>query len=72
MATSEGLPKSPMGTFSPLRSNLEDMITSCGALDKHIAMMNEDKECYGLLTEDSYCYDAPAGFPLRLDIFLMY
>jgi len=53
------LPNSPTGTFSPLKSNLEDMILSCSALDKHIAMMNEDKECYGLLTEDSYCYDAP-------------
>jgi len=59
MAANEGLPKSPMGSFSPLKSNLEDMILSCGALDKHIAMMHEDKECFGLLTEDSYCYDAP-------------
>ncbi|KIW07177.1 hypothetical protein, variant [Verruconis gallopava] len=55
----DGLPTSAMGTISPLRSNLEDMIGSCRALNKHIAMMNEDKETFGLLTEETYCYDAP-------------
>jgi hypothetical protein len=55
----DNLPTSATGAFSPLRSNLEDMILSCGSLDKHIAMMNEDKETFGLLTEDTYCYDAP-------------
>lgn len=61
------LPLSPMGSFSPLRSNLEDMITSCGALDKHIAMMNEDRDTFGLLTEESYCYEAPVCLPVKYD-----
>jgi hypothetical protein len=57
----DNLPTSATGVFSPLRSNLEDMTVSCGALDKHIAMMNEDKDTFGLLTEETYCYDAPVG-----------
>jgi hypothetical protein len=52
---------STKGASSPLCANLEDMILSCGALDKHIGHMNEDKETFGLLTEDTYCYDAPVG-----------
>lgn len=55
----DNLPTSAMGAFSPIRAQLEDMLISCAALDKHIALMNEDKETFGLLTEDTYCYDAP-------------
>jgi len=55
----DSLPISASGDFSPLRSNIEDMIISCTALNKRIALMNDDMETYGLLTEETYCYDIP-------------
>ena len=58
----DSLPISASGDFSPLRSNIEDMIISCTALNKRIALMNDDMETYGLLTEETYCYDIPVRF----------
>src|SRR5690349_17445112 len=55
----DGLPLSALGSLSPLRSKLEDMILSCTYLNKRIALMNDDKETYGMLTEETYCYDVP-------------
>jgi len=48
-----------LGAFSPLKSNLEDMIATCEALDKQLAVIAEDGEEFGLLSEESYCYTAP-------------
>lgn len=60
----DALPTSASGHLSPLRSNLEDMIISCGALNKRIALLSDDKETYGMLTEESYCYDVPVRHAL--------
>jgi len=68
----DSLPTSAMGAFSPLRSNLEDMIVSCGIVNKHIGYMNEDKETFGLLTEETYCYDAPVGSRQLVTRFFRY
>jgi hypothetical protein len=46
-------------TYSPLKSNLEDMIQTCEELDKQLAVIAEDGEEFGLLSEESFCYTAP-------------
>jgi len=48
-----------LNVFSPLKSNLQDMIATCEALDKQIAVIAEDGEEFGLLSEESFCYTAP-------------
>jgi len=48
-----------MGVFFPLKSNLEDMIATCEALDAPLAEIKEDGEEYGGLSEESFCYTAP-------------
>ncbi|KAF2402683.1 hypothetical protein EJ06DRAFT_306105 [Trichodelitschia bisporula] len=53
------LPTSASGTWSPLKANLEDMRAACGALDVALGCIREDGECYGLLSEEAYCYIAP-------------
>jgi len=55
----EPLAAPSLSMFSPLKSNLEEMIATCEALDKEIAVIAEDGECYGLLSEESFCYTAP-------------
>jgi len=50
---------SGMGVFSPLKSNLEDMISTCEVLDKELAIIAEDGEEFGGLSEESFCYTAP-------------
>ena len=69
--THDGLPSSPMGTFFPLKSNLKDMIATCAALDKEIAIINEDKEEFGLLSEESYCYTAPVGYATHITTLML-
>lgn len=44
---------------TPLKSNLKDMIATCGALYKQLAVTAEDGEKYGMLLEESFCYTAP-------------
>jgi hypothetical protein len=50
------------GLYSPLKSNLEDMIHTCEELDKQLDVIAEDGEEFGLLSEESFCYTAPVGF----------
>lgn len=50
-----------MGVFCPLKSNLEDMISTCEVLDKELAIIAEDGEEYGGLSEETFCYTAPVG-----------
>ncbi|KAE9966690.1 hypothetical protein EG328_008765 [Venturia inaequalis] len=50
---------SGMGSFSPLRSNLEDMISTCEILDKELAVIAEDGEEFGGLSEETFSYNAP-------------
>jgi len=47
------------GLYSPLKSNLEDMIHTCEELDKQLDVIAEDGEEFGLLSEESFCYTAP-------------
>ena len=62
----DDLPSSAGGSFLPLKANLKAMVVSCGNLDKQIALINDDKETYGLLTGETYCYDMPVRCPMRL------
>jgi hypothetical protein len=57
---------SGMGVFSPLKSNLEDMISTCEVLDKELAIIAEDGEEFGGLSEESFCYTAPVGSLLHV------
>ncbi|TID22767.1 hypothetical protein E2P81_ATG01899 [Venturia nashicola] len=50
---------SGMGVSSPLRSNLEDMISTCEILDKELAVIAEDGEEFGGLSEETFSYNAP-------------
>lgn len=50
---------SGMAVFSPLKSNLEDMISTCEVLDKELAVIAEDGEEYGGLSEETFSYNAP-------------
>lgn len=57
---------SGMGSFSPLRSNLEDMISTCEILDKELAVIAEDGEEFGGLSEETFSYNAPVWLtPIR-------
>jgi hypothetical protein len=56
---------SGMGVFSPLKSNLKDMISTCEILDKELAIIAEDGEEYGGLSEETFCYTAPVGPPFQ-------
>jgi hypothetical protein len=49
----------PRVSFSPLKSNLEDMVLACEELSGQIAFIVEDAEIFGLLTEDTFCDNAP-------------
>jgi hypothetical protein len=57
---------SGMGVFSPLKSNLEDMIATCEVLDKELAIIAEDGEEFGGLSEESFCYTAPVRSRFRM------
>jgi hypothetical protein len=46
-------------SFSPLKANLEDMIATCSKLDEQLAVIAEDGEEFGGLSEESFCYTAP-------------
>jgi hypothetical protein len=50
-------------SFSPLKSNLEDMILACEELSDQIVFFVEDAEIFGLLTEDTFCDNAPVRKP---------
>lgn len=52
---------SGMGVFSPLKSNLEDMISTCEILDKELAIIAEDGEEFGGLSEETFSHNAPVG-----------
>jgi hypothetical protein len=52
---------SALSTYTPLQSNIEDMIRTCEELDEQIAVIAEDGEEFGLLSEESFCYTAPVG-----------
>jgi hypothetical protein len=58
----EPLSASSAGSYSPLKSNLEDMIHTCEELDKQLDVIAEDGEEFGLLSEESFCYTAPVCF----------
>lgn len=52
-------PGSARMSFSPLKSNLDDMILACEELSGQIVFFVEDAEIFGLLTEDTFCDNAP-------------
>ncbi|KAF2436828.1 hypothetical protein EJ08DRAFT_654998 [Tothia fuscella] len=55
----EPLSTNSVASISPLKSNLEDMISTCEALDKKLAVIVEDGEEFGGISEETFCYTAP-------------
>jgi len=47
------------GSFSPLKSNLEDMVRACEKLEWELEFVVDDGEIYGLITEDTFLENAP-------------
>jgi len=64
-------PISARVSFSPLKSNLEDMVVACEELSGQMVFFAEDAEIFGLLTEDTFCDNAPQVLKLLERISLI-
>jgi hypothetical protein len=49
----------PRVSFSPLKSNIEDMVIACEELEGQLKYFVEDSDLYGLMTEDTFLENAP-------------
>jgi hypothetical protein len=56
--------RSPL--FSPLKSNIEDMIRATQQLEEQLAFFVDDSETFGLLTEETFLENGP----VRLQVLL--
>ena len=53
--------RSPL--FSPLKSNIENMIKATQQLEEQLAFFVDDSEAFGLLTEETFLENGPVRSP---------
>jgi hypothetical protein len=60
--------------FSPLKSNLEDMVLATGQVREELDYFVDDAEAYGCLTEDTFLENCPVSHsaPTHTEALLTY
>jgi hypothetical protein len=51
--------RSPL--FSPLKSNIDDMVKAVQELEQQLAFFVDDSEAFGLLTEETFLENGPVS-----------